>query len=121
MADLLSNIAVSPDKVGKFKAALSYAEEHYHENLRVDTLAKIMNLNTVYFSNSFKDSFHVSPKQYILGKRFYKSQQLLANTELSVKEIAERVGFENENYFSEFFSAKAGVSALRYREITRRQ
>lgn len=121
MADLLNNLAVSQNNVEKFKAVLTYVEEHYRENLRVDTLAKIMNLNPVYFSNSFKDSFHVSPKQYILGKKFFKSQQLLANTDLSIKEIADYIGFENENYFYEFFSAKAGISALRYRTITRRQ
>ena len=57
----------------------------------------------------------VSPKQYILGKRLVQSQYLLAKTDLSVKEIAESVGFENENYFSEYFSAKIGISALRYR------
>lgn len=120
MADLLSNLAILPDKVEKFKVVLSYVDEHYCEAIKVETLAKMMNLSTVYFSNSFKDAFHVSPKQYILGKRFFKSQQLLSNTDMSIKEIADRVGFENENYFSEFFSAKAGVSALRYRAILRR-
>jgi AraC-like DNA-binding protein len=34
---------------------------------------------------------------------------------MTVKEIAYAVGFENENYFSEFFSAKIGISALKFR------
>lgn len=35
---------------------------------------------------------------------------------MSVKEIAYEVGFENENYFSEFFSHKIGISALKFRK-----
>ncbi len=120
MADLLSNLAILPDKVEKFRTVLTYVEEHYCETIKIEELAKRMNLSPVYFSNSFKAAFHVSPKQYILGKRFFKSQQLLSNTDMSIKEIAAYVGFENENYFSEFFSAKAGVCALGYRAITRR-
>jgi transcriptional regulator GlxA family with amidase domain len=39
----------------------------------------------------------------------------LLQSTLSVKEIAYAVGFENENYFSEFFTAKMGISALKFR------
>ena len=35
---------------------------------------------------------------------------------MSVKEIAYEVGLENENYFSEFFSHKIGISALKFRK-----
>ena len=69
----------------------------------------------MYFSNYFKQVFHISPKQYILNKRLSESQRLLLESEMSVKEIAYAVGFENESYFSEFFSKKTGIPALRFR------
>ncbi len=115
LSDLLENLAVKSGDVEKFKTVLEYMETHYCENLSIKELAKMMNISPVYFSNAFKAAFHVSPKQYILGKRLSKAQQLLTRTSLSVREIAEKVGFENENYFSEFFSAKVGISALKFR------
>ena len=74
-----------------------------------------MNISTMYFSNSSKQVFHISPKQYILHKRLTESQRLLLETDMSIKEIAYAVGFENESYFSEFFSAKIGISARKFR------
>lgn len=115
LADLLENLAVQPRDVNKFKPVLEYIELHYRENISIKQLAKMMSINPVYFSNAFKAAFHVSPKQYILGKRLFESQLLLTRTNLSVAQIAEQVGFENENYFSEFFSQKIGISALKFR------
>lgn len=120
LSDLLENLAVQTRDVEKFRPVLEWIQDHYREPIRVSQLAKMMNLSTVYFSNAFKAAFHIAPKQFILGKRLFESQQLLTRTELSIREIAERVGFENENYFSEFFSAKAGISPLKFRKNLRK-
>ena len=94
---------------------LDYIDENYKREISVDELASIMNISKVYFGNYFKSTFHISPKHYILNKRLIESQRLLLESRMSVKEIAYAVGFENENYFSEFFSAKVGISALKFR------
>ena len=120
LADLLENLAVQPRDVDKFRPVLEWIQEHYREKITVSQLAQMMNLSTVYFSNAFKAAFHISPKQYLQGKRLYESQRLLTRTDLSIREIAERVGFDNENYFSEFFSEKAGISALKFRANARK-
>ncbi len=114
MSDLL-NLAMKPRDIQKFKPVLKYIEEHYREKITISALAQMMNISTIYFSSIFKKTFKMSPKQYILDKRLFEGQHLLAETDLSVREIAERVGFENANYFSEFFSAKTGMSALVFR------
>lgn len=119
LADILENLAVKPRDSEKFETVIKYIREHYREKLEISELAKMVNFSTVYFSNAFKAAFGVSPKQYIQGLRLFESQRLLSRTTLSVREIAERVGFENENYFSEFFSAKVGISALKYRNSVR--
>ena len=75
-----------------------------------------MNISSMYFSNYFKRVFHISPKQYILNKRLMESQRLLLESRMSIKEIAFEVGFDNENYFSEFFASKVGISALKFRK-----
>lgn len=116
LAPFLADVPAEQQDIVRFAPVLSFIETHYHENLSVSSLAAQMNLSTVYFSNAFKAAFHIAPKQYILNKRLTESRKLLLETDLSVKEIAYAVGFENENYFSELFAARTGVSATRFRQ-----
>ncbi len=115
LSDFLDGIGRASSAMPKFAQVLEYIDKHYTENIRLDTLAEIMNISTMYFSNAFKSTFNISPKQYLLNKRLSKSQELLITSELSIKDIAYAVGFDNENYFSEFFSLKMGISALKFR------
>ena len=116
LADFFSELATNRQQLARFEPVLLYIEEHYREPLMLSQLATLMGVSTTYFSNSFKEVFRISPKQYILNKRLARSRQLLLETDLSIREIAWEVGFENENYFSEFFSSKIGQSALKYRQ-----
>jgi len=115
MADFVGDVSLDNKALAKFMPVLSYIDEHYKTNINLSHLASIMNVSTMYFSNLFKSTFNVSPKQYILNKRLTESQRLLLETDLSIREIASLVGFDNENYFSEFFTNKVGISALRFR------
>ena len=115
LSDFLSGVTASQD-LQRFDAVLKYIDSHYKENVTLGSLAKIMNVSSMYFSNYFKKTFNISPKQYILNKRLMESQRLLLETSMTVSQIAYEVGFENENYFSEFFSSKVGISALKFRK-----
>ncbi len=115
LSDFVSDIKTDAPSIVRFEKVLKYIDENYKNEIHLSDLAKIMNISTMYFANSFKSVFRISPKQYILGKRLTESQRLLLETRMSIKEIAYTVGFDNENYFSEFFSAKVGISALKFR------
>ncbi len=115
LSEFLDGVGDLAANMPKFSAVLAYIDEHYKENIKLKTLADIMNISTMYFSNVFKSTFNISPKQYILNKRLTKSQELLIESELSIKDIAYAVGFDNENYFSEFFTSKMGISAMKFR------
>lgn len=115
LSGFFSESEVNRHHLLKFDAVLRYVEENYRREIRLSELAELMNISTMYFSNLFKQVFHISPKQYILQKRLNEGQRLLLESELSIKEIAYAIGFENENYFSEFFSSKVGVSPRKFR------
>ena len=115
LSDFLKDANVDVLNLGKFDKVIKYIEENYSKKITLSELAQMMNISTLYFSNYFKRVFRVSPKQYILNKRLTESQRLLLESRLSIKEIAYSVGFENENYFSEFFASKVGISALKFR------
>ncbi len=115
LAPFFAESMIEQRNIVKFAPVFSYIEEHYREPIPLKVLADLMHISTMYFSNSFKAAFHLTPKQYILGKRLTESQRLLTQTDWSVKDVAHAVGFENENYFSEFFTSKVGVTAMQYR------
>lgn len=115
MSDFISGINVDKMSVLRFAPVLEYINENFTKDIRLAELADIMKISTMYFSNTFKKLFNISPKQYILNKRLIEAERLLLETEMSVAEIAYSVGFENENYFSEFFSSRVGISALKFR------
>ena len=116
LADFFSDSHFDQHSLVRFEPVLSYIDKNYKRSIYLSELASIMNISTMYFSNSFKQAFRISPRQYILNKRLTESQQLLLETDMSVKEIAYAVGFENENYFSELFSAKIGISPMKFRK-----
>ena len=116
LSDFFSGSSSSHKDLARFAPVLAYIEENYAADFPLSKLAAKMNVSTLYFSNFFKSTFHISPKQYILNKRLAEGQRLLLETDMTVAEIANTVGFKNENYFSEFFTAKIGISASKYRK-----
>lgn len=116
LSDFFCQTASTHKDLARFEPVLSYIEDNYVDDLPLSVLASKMNVSTLYFSNYFKSTFHISPKQYILNKRLAEGQRLLLETDMSVAEIANAVGFKNENYFSEFFASKIGISASKYRK-----
>lgn len=116
LSDFFKDSSSSHKDLARFESVLSYIEENYSTDIPLSLLAAKMNVSTIYFSNYFKATFHISPKQYILNKRLAEGQRLLLETDMPISEIANAVGFSNENYFSEFFSAKIGISASKYRQ-----
>lgn len=116
LSDFMSDVTGAATDVVKFDEVLKFIDHNYTKNIHLSELAAIMNISPMYFSNYFKRTFKISPKQYILNKRLLESQRLLIESRMNVGEIAAAVGFENENYFSEFFAKKVGISALKFRK-----
>ncbi len=116
LADFIGGEDMKKGGVLRFLPVISYIEENYKGDIPLSRLASIMNLSVKHFSKAFKTVFRITPHQYIINRRLTESQQLLLESELSVGEIAYAVGFESENYFSELFASKIGVSALKFRK-----
>lgn len=67
----------------------------------------------------FKEAFGITPYKYLLDRRISFAKELLSDTVLSVKEIAGRLCFADEYYFSGIFKKKTGLSPLKYRKTVR--
>lgn len=67
----------------------------------------------------FKNAYGVTPYAYVLGKKIDLAKKLLDNTNLTVKQIADKLCFADEYYFSNLFKNKVGVSPAGYRKRER--
>lgn len=112
--------AVAEDKKDRysrsFKFIDQYLHSHYNEQLSVEQVARIIGLNTKYFSQLCKSYFGSTFLEYLTSIRMEKAKQFLLSGEYSIKEIAEMTSFADGNYFSRVFRQTFGISPSSFKE-----
>lgn len=86
----------------------------------VEEMADAAGMSKFHFIREFKRAVGVTPWRYVLGRRVSRAKELLASTDLAVKQIAYRLGYDDANYFSRLFRQETGVSASEYRQTLAR-
>jgi len=94
-----------------------YIEEHFRENITLDTLSSLVHLNKYYFVHKFTKQFGTSPINYLLKMRIEESKHLLISTNHSLSSIAQIVGFSSPSYFSQVFKRTTNMTPQEYRKI----
>lgn len=95
--------------------AIDYCLEHLHEPITVDDLANASGYSRFHFSRLFKKHQGTSPANFIRNLRLQHAIRLLQSEIISVKEVADRCGFTNDNYFCKVFRQEFGTSPNLYR------
>ncbi|MDN3557848.1 helix-turn-helix transcriptional regulator [Halomonas maura] len=92
-----------------------YIDERYAEALGLEGMAARFKVSPYHLAHRFKATVGCSPIHYLIRRRVGEAQSLLINTELSVAEIAERVGYRHPSYFNTAFKKVVGVTPGSYR------
>ncbi|WP_191559977.1 AraC family transcriptional regulator [Metabacillus idriensis] len=92
----------------------NYIEHHFHENLSNDYLADMCKLSPKYFSDQFKRVFGKSAMEYVTELRMSMSKELMRGKTIKLKDIAKKVGYDDEFYFSRKFKKEIGVAPSAY-------
>ena len=93
-----------------------YIDEHYFEDLTLESISKELNISVSYMCHVFKKTTGYAPIQYIMNRRIGKAQSLLIGTQYSATEIASMVGYDNPNYFNTIFKKTVGISPIKFRK-----
>ena len=101
----------------RFDRALSLLERRLGADLRVQELAVAHGTSLPAFSMAFERSIGLSPKAYLNRRLNQEACALLLNTDWRIKEVAFKLSFADEFYFSRFFSKMNGISPRRYRQM----
>lgn len=98
-------------------SACEYIHLHYSEPINLPFISASVFLSSSYFSQLFKKETGLSFGEYLEKIRIHHSQILLCTTNKTIEEIAEQVGFSNQNYFTRIFKKNIGNSPLKYRKL----
>jgi len=87
-----------------------FFEEHYSEKISLELISENMYISPFYISKIFKMVTGDTPIRYLINIRLDKAKQLLETSpDLNVREIADRVGYDDAYHFSKLFKKRFGI------------
>jgi len=103
-----------PDK----EELISYIHQHIYEPalLQVKHIAPYFNIAASYFSDYFKRNFEISYRNYVSEYRMKLIEKRLQIPAMTIKQIADEFGFNDESHLSNYFKMKHQISPSKYRE-----
>ena len=122
MRSISLSVSVEPQAVSgnrQCDVVRRYIDHHFKEPLTLEQLAEKGHMNKYYLAHAFKREYGVTPINYMISKRIEESKYLLAETNLSMSQIAQLLGFSSLSYFSQVFRRTQDMSPMEYRQATR--
>ncbi len=121
---LLLEQAAAEAQIGKsacastqtYRKCLHFIDENFSSISSPSQVADTFDINVRYLSRLFKRFGNTSPLNYIMRLKLNKAASMLLTSNLSVKEIAELVGFEDQFHFSRNFKKLHNLSPQHYRD-----
>lgn len=95
-------------------------DESVENEFNLEKLCKDVSYSKNYIINVFKNKYRVTPYQYFLERKIDTAKAYLVHTNLSVGDIAKKLHYSDQQYFSYCFKTAVGVSPLEYRKKTRK-
>ncbi|MBQ4528399.1 MAG: PocR ligand-binding domain-containing protein [Clostridia bacterium] len=115
-AYILSNSWVTPGKNGFIRRMDMFIENNLENNITVEDICNEFHLRRTNLYGIAKDYLGCSVASYIRKQRIFHACRMLRETDESISQIAERVGFSDYCHFSGVFRKLMGISATSYRK-----
>jgi len=113
LVELIENQSLSQeDRIGFI---INYLRHNFMKNQNIDELSYMVNMSPCYFRKKFKNRTNCSPVQLITKFRIEMAKKLLISSNSTIVEIANKVGIEDEKYFSRIFKKIQGYSPSEFR------
>ena len=113
--DQRSEAVILPEK-GPIWKAIDYLTQNYSLPITLKELASVMHMSEHYVGAWFKSHTGMHVSDYLNQTRLYHATGLLEESQLTVKEISNRVGFSSPEYMTRLFTANLGISPMLYRK-----
>ena len=109
---------ISRSRKIEFKRTIARAKQmiaaRYEQEIGIDSLAKELHYSKNYFGQLFKNETGMSVNEYINQVRIQKAKELLVRQQHRINEVAEMVGFHDQQYFAKVFKRIVGCMPSDY-------
>jgi AraC family transcriptional activator of pobA len=96
-----------------------FIEAHFHEPISLGDVAAAVSLTSGHLTTTVRRKTGRTVQDWIVERRMAQARRLLVETDLTVGEIASRVGYADPGYFTRLFRRMHGVTPLRWRAAGR--
>ena len=94
-----------------------YIEENLDTELNINTICNHFYISRTKLYQLSKQFFGIGISDYIRNERIKAAKKLLRKKDLSISEVASKVGISDYNYFIRIFKASEGITPLKYKKI----
>ncbi len=101
--------------------AVDYLREHATETIALNEIAKKYYFSVSYFNRLLKNHLGMTLNQFLQQERMTKAAKLLQETDMSIVEICDAVGYSDIKFFYALFSKNFGISPAKYRVNIRQE
>lgn len=98
------------------KKAVDYIEKNYDKEVSLKFLAEYLNLSKHYVCYLFKKETGDNISLYVNKLRIEKAKQLVLESNYKIKEIYDKLGFSDQQYFCKIFKKLTGMTVVQYRD-----
>ena len=122
LEDRLSELSVTSESIlsgdnSSFKAVREYMNEHlFDSDLSLGYMAENLGFNSSYLSGIIKQIYGIPFQEYLTLKRMEQAKILCLSTDMKNYEIAEEIGYEDVNYFTNRFKKTFGITPKQFKQ-----
>ncbi|OPA76982.1 DNA-binding response regulator [Paenibacillus selenitireducens] len=109
----LSVLAIRSKRTEVIRAQ-QYVIQHVTEKMTLEDMASYLNLNSSYFSRLFKRETNQNFIEYVNMVKLQKAKQLLQQSNKTVEDISDYLGYANKSYFIKLFKREIGMTPSEY-------
>lgn len=117
---VLNSESIFPD-VPHLKEVFDYIEAHYHEGITLADVADAVGYSPAYLTTQVAKQTGVTVNDWIVKRRMAAARILLKNTNQTVEEIANQIGYQNTCHFSRQFRQHHGLSPTIWKKQQQQQ
>lgn len=88
----------------------TYIELHYNEHISLGKLSNLFFISKEYLSKAFKTKYQKNLMNYVIELRMKKAKLMLEDKDISIKSVAEFVGYNDITHFYHVFKSYYSVS-----------
>ena len=101
------------------RRAMGFIHTHYAEPLTREQIASYIHFSPDYLTDCFRQEQGVTPMEYLNRYRIYQARKLLENSDLTITQIAQAVGFSESAHFTRTFQREVSMTPRAYRRSKR--